>query len=204
MEVLSLEELRNKTLADLSNPKIVRFRYIATLDEHVCDYCRSRDGMVIDANSSEYYDFMPPNHPRCRCFWQSITSDEANIPESDWKNPSDSLISDYAPFLLIIPFLIEHKKDQILDIQPYDLEIPEVSNNVEDIIKINKFILLSFLDKEGNTLFDTKVLIGGFLDLSNREQELIKNASTYTIDNDVEISNDLKYELIYKYGLKEE
>ncbi len=202
MEILSLEDLRNKSFADLANPKIVRFRYVATLDTHVCDYCKDRHGMIIDANSSEYYDFMPPNHNFCRCFWETITSDAPNIPEPDWSNPSDSLISDFAPFLLLLPFFNEQKKNQIIDIQPEYLKIPEVSNNVEDIVKINKFVLLNFLDKNGRSLFDTKVLKGDSLDLSSWEEQLMKKASYYVIDNDVEIPNDLEFEIKQKYGLK--
>lgn len=202
MEILSLEDLRNKSFADLANPRIIRFRYVATLDNHVCAYCEDRHGMIIDANSSEYYDFMPPVHPACRCFWQPLTSDEANIPESNWINPSDSLISDFAPFLLLLPFFNEQKKDQIVDIQPEYLKIPELSNNVEDIVKIDKFILLNFLDKNGKSLFDTKVLKGDSLDLSSWEEQLMKKASYYVIGNDVEIPNDLEFEIKQKYGLK--
>ncbi len=201
MEILSLEELKNKTLADLLNPKIVRFRYVATLDTHVCDYCKSRHGMIIDANSPEYDSYMPPNHPNCRCFWQFITSVEANIPDVDWVDPSESLISDFAPFLFIIPFKGK-KKDQVLDIISEESEMSQIDFKKEDVIEIPKYILISFYDSAGRFLFDTKVEIGYSLDLSPGENETIKKASYYEVDNDVEIPDDLESEIKYKYGIE--
>ncbi len=136
MKILSLERLKNIKLVDLLMTRIVRFKYTAILDDKVCPYCESRDGMVINSTDPEYSLYMPPAHPHCRCHWIPIESDSEIIPERNWTKP-DSSFSKYFPFLFIIPF--KGKKDKPIDVFPFAPESPNPDFNPEDIFPMGKY-----------------------------------------------------------------
>lgn len=61
--------------------KIYGFQYTAVMDKRTTNLCRSLSGRVVDAKSSDFYTFSPPNHVRCRSFWVEILKDEFIKPE---------------------------------------------------------------------------------------------------------------------------
>lgn len=48
------------------------FRYSTKLDPQVCPYCAALEGMIVNRASSEYFQFLPPQHFRCRCIWSAL------------------------------------------------------------------------------------------------------------------------------------
>ena len=136
MKLLSLERLKSIKLKDLFSPSIVRLIWSAILDEKVCDYCRSRDGMIIESTDPEYTIYMPPAHPNCRCHWVNVTSDADVIPERSWVDPQPSFYK-YIPFLFLIPDK-EKNKNKVLPIDDmwYSNEAPELFFNTKDVLSI--------------------------------------------------------------------
>ncbi len=216
MKILSLERLKNIKLADLIFPKIVRFKYSAILDDKVCDYCRNRDGLIINSTDPEYNLYMPPAHPRCRCHWVNIPSDAPFIPERNWIKPSDSLITRFAPFLFLVPF--KGKKEEPIDMIPEEVEIPEpkirieqisVINNIENTKEkvkdylVNNIILIIFIGARGETVLEKEFEIDDSLDFTIREEKLIKEkAKNYIMDNTFETAYVWEYDIKKKFKLK--
>lgn len=61
----------------------------AVLDTHECDFCRGRDGMVIDVSNPDLAEYAPGNvHENCRCFWVYLTNDELPEDIKEWRTPS--------------------------------------------------------------------------------------------------------------------
>lgn len=56
--------------------EVMRVRYSAILDRHVCDYCRELDGLVTSVDSGVYRRYDTPAHYMCRCVWLPITRAE--------------------------------------------------------------------------------------------------------------------------------
>ncbi len=137
MKLLSLERLKNIKLEDLITPKIVRYVWVAKDDPKTCEYCASRNGMVVEATDPEYDIYMPPAHPHCRCFFKVVTSDAEVIPNRSWVKPSDNLITRFAPFLFIIPF--KGKRKEPIDVFPFAPESPNPNFNPEDIFPLGKY-----------------------------------------------------------------
>ncbi len=216
MKLLSLEKLKNMKLSDMITTHIVRFRWIAKDDPKTCDYCRSRHGMIIESTDPEYEIYMPPAHPHCRCVWKNITSDEEVIPERSWSKPSESMITRFAPFLFLIPFL--GKKEEPIEVIPEEIEIPEPKVNPEQILVINNIentkekvkdylgnniILLVFIGKRGETILEKEFSIDDSVDFTKREISLVKDkAKSYIMDNTFPNSDEYEYDLKRMFNLK--
>lgn len=217
MKFLSLEKLKNLKLSDMITPRIVRFRWISRDDPKTCDYCRSRNNMIIESTDPEYELYMPPVHPFCRCVWQSLTSDAEIIPERSWVNPSESMITKFAPFLFLIPFI--GRREEPIEIIPEEIEIPEPKINPEEILSIqnnieitkekvkdylvNNIILLVFVGKRGETILEVEFEVDDSMDFTIREEKLIREkAVSYIMDNSFEAADDWEYDLKRKYKLK--
>lgn len=63
--------------------KVYAFQFSAILDSRTTDTCRSLDGRIVKPGSSEYYDYSPPRHYRCRSIWVEILQDELFKPAID-------------------------------------------------------------------------------------------------------------------------
>lgn len=54
-------------------------QYSAILDDRVCSFCHSLDGMSLNLNTDEgqglFDRYSPPQHGRCRCMWIGISVD---------------------------------------------------------------------------------------------------------------------------------
>jgi len=217
VKMLSLDRLKNMKLVDIISPRIVRFKWVAKDDPKTCVYCASRSGMVVEATDPEYTIYMPPAHPHCRCLWQSLTSDEEFIPERSWIKPTESMITRYAPFLLLVPFL-KGKKEEIIDIIPFLPEVPEPKFNPEEILVINNIentkekvkdslvnniIEVVFIGKKGETVLDKEFEIDSSFDLTIREEKLVKEkAVAYIMDTNFEAFSIWEDEIKKKYYLK--
>lgn len=57
--------------------------YSALMDEQVCDFCASLDGMYVDLRTEEgralYDKYSPAQHENCRCTWVYIGADEVGF-----------------------------------------------------------------------------------------------------------------------------
>lgn len=60
---------------------IYAFQYTAVLDNRTTDRCLSLDGRVVAPWSSEYANYSPPQHYRCRSLWVSVGHDETFKPK---------------------------------------------------------------------------------------------------------------------------
>ena len=62
-----------RNLAYQEHPEVKEVVRTEVLDENTCEYCAAVDGKVVQMNSPEYFEFMPPNgcHGRdlCRGFY---------------------------------------------------------------------------------------------------------------------------------------
>lgn len=194
MKLLSLERLKNMELVDLINPKIVRFKWIAKDDPKTCDYCRSRDDMIINSTDSEYNLYMPPAHPHCRCHWANITSDNETIPERNWSDPLSSFYK-YIPFILL-PFIgkkeepveIIFNKDSILDIEELNIENTRQKMKDMETEMGNIYYIVFFLGNKGETVLEKEAKQDVELEFTNREEVLIRERATQYIISD---GNDL-------------
>ena len=214
--MFSLKKLKTLKLADILQPKIVRFVWSAILDEKVCALCRSLDGKIMDSESSEYSIYKSPVHPNCRCTQIPITSDAENIPEPNFEKPKDSWIIRYAPFWFLIPF--KGKKKEPIDILPFAPESPDIKFNPEEILVINNIentkelvkdalvdniIEIVFIGKKGETVLDKEFNIDDSMNFTSREIKLIKNrAVAYIMDNSFATADEWESEIKKKYKLK--
>jgi SPP1 gp7 family putative phage head morphogenesis protein len=69
--------------------------YSAILDKKTCELCRWLDGSIFEVGSSEYNQYMPRIHNRCRCIYVYISREEANPPEPSFERPSRDLIESH-------------------------------------------------------------------------------------------------------------
>lgn len=55
--------------------------YSAILDNKVCSYCESLDGLKISLDHPDYKsgDYSPPQHKNCRCVWIYIHKNEPKV-----------------------------------------------------------------------------------------------------------------------------
>lgn len=214
--MFSLERLKNIKLIDFIQPKIVRFIWSSVLDDKVCDLCRSLDGKIMDANSTEYSIYKSPIHPRCRCTQIPITSDAEVIPDPNFKKPKEDWIIRYAPFWFLIPR--KEKEEEITEIIPFFPEVPEVKFNPEEILVINNIentkekvkdslvnniIEIVFIGKKGETVLSKEFEIDDSFYLTIRERKLVEEkASAYIMDNSFEAADEWELEIKRKFGLR--
>lgn len=202
MKILSLERLKNISFDDITSNKIVRFRWVAKDDPKTCDYCRSRDGMIINSTDSEYNLYMPPAHPHCRCHWANITSDNETIPERNWSDPPSSFLK-YAPFLLLLPFIgkkeepveIIFNRDDILDIEWLNIENTRQQMKDMETEMGREIYVVFFLGSKGQTILTKDAEQDVELEFTNREETLIKEHATQYIISE---GNNLVEEQIEK------
>ena len=225
MKILSLEKLRDMKLSDIITSKIVRFIWVAKDDPVTCELCRSLSGQIIDANDNMYGIYQPPVHIHCRCIWKPLLSDAKSIPEPNFVQPSNDLITKFGFLWFLIPF--KGKKKGPLEISPFNpeslnpkfepSEVWNIQKNIEeqmqnniDITKekvkdnlVNNIISVIFIGKKGQTVLDKEFEIDSSFDLTIREDKLVKEkAVAYIMNPDFESSNVWELEIKKKYKLK--
>lgn len=111
--------------------KVYAFQFSAILDARTTDTCRSLDGRIVKPGSSEYYDYSPPRHYRCRSIWVEILQDEVfkpaidGIPSSIPKNATIDTFKDLqAPIILanspavrVVQAELEERKKKLADLE---------------------------------------------------------------------------------------
>ena len=72
-----------RNLAAQEHPEIARAVRTEILDRNTCEPCRELDGKVVEMNSDEYFEFMPPNQcegrEQCRGFYLLLTEEPAAL-----------------------------------------------------------------------------------------------------------------------------
>lgn len=111
--------------------KVYAFQFSAILDSKTTDTCRSLDGRIVKPGSSEFYDYSPPRHYRCRSIWVEILQDEVfkpaidGIPASIPKNPTIDTFKDLqspiilqnSPAVKIVRKELEERKQKLADLE---------------------------------------------------------------------------------------
>lgn len=111
--------------------KVYAFQFSAILDSRTTDICRSLDGRIVKPGSSEYYDYSPPRHYRCRSIWVEILQDEVfkpdivGIPASIPKNATIDTFEDLkAPIILkdspavkVVQQELKERKDKLKELE---------------------------------------------------------------------------------------
>ena len=195
MNILSLKKLKNINLADLIQPKIVRFIW-KTKEPNICPLCESLDGKVMNSTDPDFMNYQPPLHPRCKCHWKNITSDADTIPNADWKTPKQDWLKRYAPFLLLIPFIgkkeepieITFDRDSVVNIEWLNIEITRQQIKDMEQEMGREIYIVFFLDNKGAQVLMKEAEQDVEIEFTNREIELIKeHATQYLISDGNEI-----------------
>lgn len=70
-----------ETIVNENPEKVYAAQYSAVLDNRTTRRCASLDGRVVRVGSSEYYDYSPPQHLKCRSLRVYIWQDETFKPD---------------------------------------------------------------------------------------------------------------------------
>jgi hypothetical protein len=78
---------------------VVGYKYNNSLENimrgTVCPYCQQLHGLKVEFDSPLFYEYMPPQHFRCSCFWEAITDSGDFSPSPIPDIPVYDTISDF-------------------------------------------------------------------------------------------------------------